>query len=86
MVQYVAAKGNPFNCRGETTLHNMVSKEVVGEAAKTKLLQVFDVSKHLYESFCNERFTGISKFTCISAAIHRYVMPTFATKSYGKLS
>ena len=26
MVQYVAAKGNPFDCRGETTLHNMASK------------------------------------------------------------
>ena len=84
MVQYVAAKGNPFDCRGESTLHNMASKEVVGEAAKTKLLQVFDVGKHMYESFRNERF--ISKSTRISATIHRYVMPTFTTKNDGKLS
>ena len=61
MIQYVAAKGNTFDCRGETTLHNMARKEVVGDAAKTKLLQVFDVGKHLYECFRNERF--ISKFT-----------------------
>ena len=47
MVQYVTAKWNPFNSRGETSLNNIVSKEVVGEAAKTKLLQVIDVSKNL---------------------------------------
>ena len=54
------------------------------EAAKTKLLQIFDVGKHLYDSFCKKRF--ISKFTRISVTIHRYVMLTFITKSDGKLS
>ena len=62
----------------------MACKEVVGEAVKTKLLQVFDVGKHLYESFRNERF--ISQSTHISATIHGYVMPTFTTKSDGQLS
>ena len=50
MVHYVTAKRNSFDSRGETSLHSMVSKEVVVEAAKTKLLQVIDVGKNLYES------------------------------------
>ena len=84
MVQYLYAKGNPFDCHGETTMHNMVSKKVAGEAPKMKILKVFDVGKHLYEFFRNERL--ISKSARISATIHRYVMPTFTTKSDGKLS
>ena len=74
MFQYILQKGNPFDMT-PIPLHNLVTKALVSQDTKDKILNLFQTGNELYSTLRKERYE--EKTTRISSTIHKVMLPVF---------
>ena len=69
MVKLIDEKGNPFSLTCQSTLHNLLAKQIMTEEIRTDLLQCLETGQRIYMQLRRERF--LEKKTRFSDTIHR---------------
>lgn len=75
LLQFLEAKGNPFDTTQNTGLYNLVTMHSVDDSVKKRLLNVMDHGKDAYTSFRQERY--ITKEKKLGDRISRTNLPNF---------
>ena len=79
MFKYILQKGNPFDMH-PTPLHNLVTKALVSQETKEKILNLFQTGDDLYATLRKERYE--EKTTRISSTIHKVMLPAFNSSKH----
>ena len=74
MIEFIDEKGSPFAEGSHPTLQNLVTKEIMSDAIRDDLLNVFEKGKDKYMQFRNDIF--VNKSNRHSNTIHRLNLKT----------
>ena len=77
-VEFILARGNPYQTTATTALHNFTSAQKVPKESAEKILNFFEDGKQRYEKFRNERLVEKSKN--LSHTITKRNLPKFEEK------
>ena len=77
-VEFILARGNPYQTIASTALHNFTSAQKAPKESTGKILNFFEDGKQRYEKFRNERL--VEKSNKLSHTITKRNMPKFEEK------